>query len=377
MKEVEDQINDLDHYDDVEDDESHIYFEDDEDEEDLYCRYNVTNSHRGQDHFDQGLRLLLSYQQEEASHYFLACLKFAPDCALAHALVALCHSPNYNFKGEVYYQASFPPKNFLENGISAFTSIQEESKSSMYINPPAFPSQLFADYHSRLAVEKVEELNQIHEASLQKNVTSGRQVNDEKEVKTNENDLEEKTNDNLKLEKIKDVEVMLINAIRCLNKNPGVDPAKAECLNGNAYVKAMREVYENYPEDAEVAYFYVESIMVLHAWNLFQYPTGKPLSDDVPEVKKALECALELHPQHVGLCHMYVHLCEMTTYPQKALKACSVLRERYEVIGFKKECFIVFFSFASYSHCLDFSFTTSQQLKGSQKLGTSYICLPI
>lgn len=29
----------------------------------------------------------------------------------AHALVALCHSPNYNFKGEAYYQASFPPKN--------------------------------------------------------------------------------------------------------------------------------------------------------------------------------------------------------------------------------------------------------------------------
>lgn len=191
MKEEGNRIDDLDH-DGDDDDESHIYFEDDEDEEELYCRFDVTNSHRGQDHFDQGLRLLLSYQQEEASHYFLACLKFAPDCALAHALVALCHSPNYNFKGEVYYQASFPPKTFLENGISEFTSKQEESKSSMYINPPAFPSQLFADYHSRLAVEKVDELNQIHEALLRKKTNSGIKRSDQKEEKSDANQFEEK-----------------------------------------------------------------------------------------------------------------------------------------------------------------------------------------
>lgn len=125
---------------------------------------------------------------------------------------------------------------------------------------------------------------------------------------------------------------MLINAIRSLNQNPGVDPTEAECINGYPYSKAMRELYKAYPDDAEVAYFFIESIMVLHAWNLFDYPTGKPLSDDVPEVKIALEKSLKLHPQHVGLCHMYVHLCEMATYPEKALDACDVLRHRYVMV---------------------------------------------
>ncbi len=357
-------------------------YDDDDDDDDYYHRVNVTNVHPGKDHFDQGLRLLLSYQQEEASHYFLACLKFAPHCALAHALVALCHSPNYNFKGEPYYQASFPPsKNVKEQQqqqqqqqkqppqqddsthnnvhekqpqeISSnvefdFSSFQEDSKSStMLINPPSFPSQLFADYHSRRAVEKVQELEQCTSFCSNSGSRNGRSPNgtivhmkqEGEEKKSAESpppppSSSSSSSSFKRPQPIQDVEVMLINAIRCLNKNPGVDPSQAETINGQPFAKAMRNVYTKYPHDAEVAYFFVESIMILHAWNLFEYPTGKPLSQDVPEVQLALEKSLELHPQHVGLCHMYVHLCEMATYPEKALNACHVLRHRYVILSF-------------------------------------------
>ena len=52
--------------------------------------------------FDDGLRLMLSYQHELASSFFLRCLEQSPYCVLAHGLIALCQSNNYNFKGTAY-----------------------------------------------------------------------------------------------------------------------------------------------------------------------------------------------------------------------------------------------------------------------------------
>lgn len=372
--------------------------------ENFYRRLNVTNTGLGQAHFDQGLRLLLSYQHEEASHYFLACLKFAPDCALAHALVALSHSPNYNFKGVPYYQVSFPPPGEKTTGggggggsddhmtkddtnscttastTSPFQEEETKSSDSMIINPPAFPSQLFADYHSRRAVEKVEELRRrnVTVTCPQKRQHLGEE---DKQHGANDNSNSNSTTENAindeleqidQSQEIKDVEVMLINAVRTLNQNPGVDPEKAEAINGHPYVNAMRALYKQYPEDAEVAYFFVESIMIIHAWNLFEYPTGKPLSDDVPEVKVALENALMLHPQHVGLCHMYVHLCEMATYPEKALNACDVLRQRYVLLtrwNVKKNTDNMFYFYCptlyQYSEFVSLLFICTKKVSGS------------
>ena len=69
--------------------------------------------------------------------------------------------------------------------------------------------------------------------------------------------------------------------------------------------------------------------MVLNAWNLYEYPTGRPLSEDIDEIETVLEQALQLHPRHAGICHLYVHLCEMSSHPEKALSACQSLREEY------------------------------------------------
>jgi len=73
-----------------------------------YSRDIVTNIPRTSDdsdpsnprtYFDLGLRFFFAYMHEDAYKMFLAVLTLAPNCALAHGLVALCHSPNYNFKG--------------------------------------------------------------------------------------------------------------------------------------------------------------------------------------------------------------------------------------------------------------------------------------
>ena len=73
--------------------------------------------------------------------------------------------------------------------------------------------------------------------------------------------------------------------------------------------------------------------MVLNAWHLYEYPSGKPVSPDVVETCRVLETSLRLHPQHAGLCHMYVHLSEMSARPQQALTACQPLRTQFRHAG--------------------------------------------
>ena len=53
--------------------------------------------------FDRGLIHLFAFHHEQATKCFLECLKLRDNVALAHALIAHCHSPNYNFFGESYY----------------------------------------------------------------------------------------------------------------------------------------------------------------------------------------------------------------------------------------------------------------------------------
>lgn len=267
-----------------------------------YSRPDVTNAWPGQANFDHGLRFLLSYQHEEAFQYFLLCLENAPDCALAHALVAYTHGPNYNFRGEPYYEASFPRKNKVR-----------DSDDDLQFST-SYPNQLVANYHARMAVEKVEEL---------KKKSNRKKIN-----RDGNKSPPTKILDGRYSKEVKEVEVMLINAIMILSSKPGIKPSLAEKACGYPFADAMREVYQRFPDDAEVAYFFAESLMVLHAWKLFEYPSARPLSEHVEEVKDVLESALTLHPQHVGLCHLYVHLCEMAPYPEKALPSCDELRTR-------------------------------------------------
>jgi hypothetical protein len=245
--------------------------------------------------FDIGLRHMLAYQHELASNCFLACLHYSPYCVLAHACLALCHGPNYNFKGEPYYN-----------------STDHADQVHLDDHEFAFPSQQLAERHSRMAVEKIEELRKLH---LQK--TGG-----------NKTPTPPESMQPGQPQMITDVESQIVAAVRILTCRPGVDAALAEELVGYPYADAMRKVHSSYPNDAEVAYLFAESLMVINAWELYEYPTGKPRSEDVIEIQLTLETALEKHPDHAGLCHMYVHLSEMSSDPGRALKACIPLRSK-------------------------------------------------
>lgn len=271
-----------------------------------YRRVNVTNvnslddENRGRTFFDMGLRHMLSYQHELGSKCFLACLHYSPHCVLAHALVALCHSPNYNFKGEPYYQSTNNP-----------------DEIHLADHECVFPSQHVAERHSRMALEKQEELRKVHRRGGGGKKKKGKGRKTQQTAPHSEPGLPQMTTT---------VETQLIAAVRILTCNPGIDTDLADELVGRPYADAMRKVHEAFPDDAEVTCLFAEALLVLNAWELFEYPTGKPKSDDVVESSAVLRRGLENHPHHAGLCHLYVHLSEMSSDPGQALMACLPLR---------------------------------------------------
>ena len=288
-----------------------------------YIRHDVCNmdhpdhddDNLGRAYFDKGLRHMLSYQHELASKCFLASLQFAPHCALAHSLVALCHSPNYNFKGDAYYE-----------------STHHEDEVHSLDHACVFPSQQVADRHSKIAVEIVEKIRKMHRQIGKKQGKRGKGVSKRTSPKPAErqdsSDITVTTENDVLPRLISDVETSLISAIRILTCNPGVDAGLADDLVGRPYADAMRKLYLRYPNDPEVAYFFAESLMVLNAWKLYEYPTGIPLSEDVVETRAVLESSLKKHPDHAGLCHLYVHLMEMSSDAGRALEYCEPLRKK-------------------------------------------------
>lgn len=293
-----------------------------------YRRIGVTNvdvSETARTYFDLALRLMMSYQHEMASKCFLACLESAPDAALAHGLLALCHSPNYNFKGGAYYESA-----------CHFADVDQHDLRCV------FPSQQVADRHSAAGVLKVEALKRLHRQHNKKRQQQPHQ-NRKKSRNSNSNTTNSKSSDDTPAtstttgttvpDMISDVEAQLLAAIRILTGTPGIDPDLSDETVGRPYAAAMRKVYQNYPDDPDICYFFAESLMVLNAWQLYEYPSGQPVSPDVVETRTVLERALLQHPHHAGLCHMYVHLSEMSAHPEKALAACQPLRTQFRHAG--------------------------------------------
>jgi tetratricopeptide (TPR) repeat protein len=98
-----------------------------------------------------------------------------------------------------------------------------------------------------------------------------------------------------------------------------------------AYSAAMRNVFETFPDDLEVRAVLVESIMNETPWKMWDLPTGRPAAGaGTQECMSLLEGAFNTAPaswSHPGLLHLYVHLMEMSPFPQKALRAGDRLRQ--------------------------------------------------
>ena len=98
-----------------------------------------------------------------------------------------------------------------------------------------------------------------------------------------------------------------------------------------AYTKEMRKVFEAYPDDLEVRTVFAELIMNETPWEMWDLRSGKPAEGaGTEECRAVLEYAfnnIRSSWDHPGLLHLYVHLMEMSPFPQRALRAGDRLRE--------------------------------------------------
>ncbi len=96
-----------------------------------------------------------------------------------------------------------------------------------------------------------------------------------------------------------------------------------------AFADAMREVHRTHPQDPDIASVFVEALMNLTPWKMWNIASDSVAEDAATQEAQATLETYLARPggmAHPGLLHLYVHLMEMSPYPEKALKAADVLR---------------------------------------------------
>ena len=122
-------------------------------------------------------------------------------------------------------------------------------------------------------------------------------------------------------------EAALITALAA--RYPQRDPVADMAPWDQAFANAMRDVQTSFPDDAEIATIFVDALMNLTPWQMWDLPTGAVAPDAATrEAQAVLERHMTLPDgmTHPGILHLYVHLMEMSPHPEKALKAGDVLR---------------------------------------------------
>jgi tetratricopeptide (TPR) repeat protein len=75
-----------------------------------------------------------------------------------------------------------------------------------------------------------------------------------------------------------------------------------------AYVEAMRELHNRYPDDLDAATLYAEAVMDLRPWNY--WTRDRRPYPETSEVIRVLESVLARNPKHPGAIHLYIHTVE-------------------------------------------------------------------
>jgi tetratricopeptide (TPR) repeat protein len=118
----------------------------------------------------------------------------------------------------------------------------------------------------------------------------------------------------------------LIDALQHRYPSERLTPAQGYTLN-HMYAGAMEDAYLQHSEDPNVTAIYVDALMNLTPWQLWDIRTGEPAKDArTVDARAALERGMSQHPNHPGMLHLYIHLMEMSSHPEQALKAADNLR---------------------------------------------------
>jgi len=124
------------------------------------------------------------------------------------------------------------------------------------------------------------------------------------------------------------IEQAMIEALRA--RYPQRDAIDDMTSWDKAFTREMRKIFEAHPDDLDVRAVFAEAIMNETPWQMWDLKAGTPARDaGTVECRTVLESAFNTLPaswNHPGLLHLYVHLMEMSPFPQLALRAGDRLR---------------------------------------------------
>jgi tetratricopeptide (TPR) repeat protein len=125
------------------------------------------------------------------------------------------------------------------------------------------------------------------------------------------------------------VEQALINALPA--RYPQREAIEDQRDWDKAFTIEMRKVFAKYHDDLDVRCVFVEAIMNETPWQMWDLTTGGVAKDaGTAEAVELLEGVFRDMPDswsHPGLLHLYVHLMEMSPFPQRALRVGDRLRD--------------------------------------------------
>jgi tetratricopeptide (TPR) repeat protein len=111
---------------------------------------------------------------------------------------------------------------------------------------------------------------------------------------------------------------------------PERTPIEDQAPWNDAFADAMRLAYEQHPNDPEIITVFAEAILNRTPWKMWDLKTGGVAEGaGTVEARAVLERAMAELPEameHPGILHLYVHLMEMSPFPELALKAGDKLR---------------------------------------------------
>lgn len=112
--------------------------------------------------------------------------------------------------------------------------------------------------------------------------------------------------------------------IEALTHRYSKDTVIARSQLDSAYAVAMKKVSIKYPNDADIASLYAESLMNLHPWNLW-LKNGE-MQPWTPQILATLKRCLKINPRHIGGNHFYIHATEMSQQAEIATASADLLR---------------------------------------------------
>jgi predicted Zn-dependent protease len=105
--------------------------------------------------------------------------------------------------------------------------------------------------------------------------------------------------------------------ISALAKRYTDDPKAERKALDQAYADAMAEAAQRFPDDPEIAVLYADALMNLSPWDYWE-ADGKTPKGQIGVAIQTAEKVLAHHPNHPGAIHLYIHLTEASTTPERA-----------------------------------------------------------